>query len=152
MSDRVHVVFEEGIDKATQNFLEEVITDYGKTVVHSEEIVNGETTILLGIKGSNGKADSYINKNTTIKTSDLFNRTDSYILSAKENIISIVGKDTDSTFFGIATLQMMLTSYEDPALRSVQIEVFLTYNIDDLLKAFTEWWVINHGKPYDICT
>ena len=28
MSDRVHVVFEEGIDKATQNFLEEVITDY----------------------------------------------------------------------------------------------------------------------------
>ena len=56
MSDRVHVVFEEGIDKATQNFLEEVITDYGKTVVHSEEIVNGETTILLGIKGSNGKA------------------------------------------------------------------------------------------------
>ena len=50
MSDRVHVVFEEGIDKATQNFLEEVITDYGKTVVHSEEIVNGETTILLGIK------------------------------------------------------------------------------------------------------
>ena len=62
MSDRVHVVFEEGIDKATQNFLEEVITDYGKTVVHSEEIVNGETTILLGIKGSNGKADSYINK------------------------------------------------------------------------------------------
>ena len=68
MSDRVHVVFEEGIDKATQNFLEEVITDYGKTVVHSEEIVNGETTILLGIKGSNGKADSYINKNTTIKT------------------------------------------------------------------------------------
>ena len=38
MSDRVHVVFEEGIDKATQNFLEEVITDYGKTVVHSEEI------------------------------------------------------------------------------------------------------------------
>ena len=61
MSDRVHVVFEEGIDKATQNFLEEVITDYGKTIVHSEEIVNGETTILLGIKGSNGKADSYIN-------------------------------------------------------------------------------------------
>ena len=51
MSDRVHVVFEEGIDKATQKlFLEEVITDYGKTVVHSEEIVNGETTILLGNK------------------------------------------------------------------------------------------------------
>lgn len=67
MSDRVHVVFEEGIDKATQNFLEEVITDYGKTVVHSEEIVNGETTILLGIKGSNGKADSYTIKIQRLK-------------------------------------------------------------------------------------
>ena len=140
MSDRVHVVFEEGIDKATQNFLEEVITDYGKTVVHSEEIVNGETTILLGIKGSNGKADSYINKNTTIKTSDLFNRTDSYILSAKENIISIVGKDTDSTFFGIATLQMMLTSYEDPALRSVQIEDFSDIQYRGFIEGFYGGW------------
>ena len=81
-----------------------------------------------------------------LKLSDLFNRTDSYILSAKENIISIVGKDTDSTFFGIATLQMMLTSYEDPALRSVQIEDFSDIQYRGFIEGFYGGGIINHGK------
>ena len=71
MSDRVHVVFEEGIDKATQNFLEEVITDYGKTVVHLMKI---------------------------------------------------------------------------QPFAAYRSRIFLTYNIEDLLKAFTEGGIINHGK------
>ena len=68
------------------------------------------------------------------------------LLSAKENIISIVGKDTDSTFFGIATLQMMLTSYEDPALRSVQIEDFSDIQYRGFIEGFYGGGIINHGK------
>ena len=59
----------------------------------------------VGKKVPNGKTD-YINKNTTIKTSDLFNRTDSYILSARKYYLNR-GEKIPTVHFRIATLQMM---------------------------------------------
>ena len=47
MSDRVHVVFEEGIDKATQNFLEEVITDLPTCLLFHFHYRNSIFVILL---------------------------------------------------------------------------------------------------------
>lgn len=140
MSDTVNVIYEGDIDEATKKFLEEVITNYGKTVVQAEDIADGETTILLGTNGSSGKASDYVDKNVTIKTDDLFSKTDSYVLSAKDNVISIVGKDSDSTFYGVATLQMMLKSYDSPQLRNVQIEDFAGIEYRGFIEGFYGGW------------
>lgn len=114
----VNVVAEEGIDKYTVNFLKEVLEKNDRTMNLSEDIVSGKTNILLGVKESGGVADTYVADHITRGTADLFEKNDPYLLSADTDsdgneVIAIVGKDTDCTFYGIATLQMMLSSFNN---------------------------------------
>ena len=44
----------------------------------------------------------------------LFDKIDAYVLSIKDNSISIVGKDTDAVFYGLTTLKHMLKESQVP--------------------------------------
>ena len=95
LGDRVHVVYETGIDQATRDYLAQVLADNGIAMDVVSEPVEGETNILLGIDGSGGWADAYENT-LTRKTADLYDRYDGYLLEAKEKQITIVGGDSDT--------------------------------------------------------
>lgn len=136
MSEDVNVVAEEGIDKYTVNFLKEVLEKNDRTMNLSEDIVSGKTNILLGVKESGGVADTYVADHITRGTADLFEKNDPYLLSADTDsdgneVIAIVGKDTDCTFYGIATLQMMLSSFnnKEGKILDVQIEDYACVSI-----------------------
>ena len=57
LGTEITVVSEEGIDAYTNQFLDEILTDYGRTKTVSETIPEGTNQILLGIKGSGGAVD-----------------------------------------------------------------------------------------------
>ena len=95
----VNVVFESGIDDATKNRLTETLElKSDVNVTESEAVVEGMTNILVGIDGSGEYADTYAKENITVSTDGLFEKLDSYVLDSSDNIITVLGADTDASF------------------------------------------------------
>ena len=139
LGDRVHVVYETGIDQATRDYLAQVLTDNGIALDGGPEPAEGETNILLGIDGSGEWADAYENT-LTRKTADLNDRYDGYLLEAKEKQITIVGGDSDGVFCGVATLKMMLSSFEDDILPGALIEDYASIEYRGFIEGFYGGW------------
>ena len=135
LADQVNVVYETGIDEATKNYLSEVLEENGI----SENAGEGGFTILLGINGSGESADAY-EDTLRLTTENLYGNYDSYVLEAKENQITIVGKDSDAVFCGIATLKMMLSSFEDNLLLGAQIEDYAGIEFRGFIEGFYGGW------------
>ncbi|MBQ8355706.1 MAG: beta-N-acetylglucosaminidase domain-containing protein [Oscillospiraceae bacterium] len=139
LGDRVHVVYETGIDQATRDYLAQVLTDNGIAMDVVSEPVAGEANLLLGIDGSGERADAHENT-LTRKTADLYDRYDGYLLEAKEKQITIVGGDSDGIFCGVATLKMMLSSFEDDILPGALIEDYASIEYRGFIEGFYGGW------------
>ena len=112
LGNRVNVVYESGIDQATKDYLADVLAENAIAMDVVSAPVEGAFNILVGLNGSGEWADAYENS-LTRKTADLYDRYDGYLLEAKDKQITIVGGDCDGAFYGVATLKMMLSSFED---------------------------------------
>ena len=119
----VNVVYEDGIDEATQDRLDEVFAlKDGITVSESDEIVEGKTNVLVGIDGSDGYVDRYAEENVEVSADGLFDKLDSYVLDSKEDVITVLGADTDASFYGLTTLYHIVKQMDSQTIRSFHIE------------------------------
>ena len=139
LEEQVNVVYESGIDEATRAYLSEVLTENGITATEVAAPVEGACNILLGINGSHECVDSYENT-LTLKTANLYENYDSYVLEAREDQITIVGQDTDAVYRGIATLKMMLSSFADDVLLGAQIEDWAGIEFRGFVEGFYGGW------------
>ena len=139
IGDQVYLVYETGIDDATRNYLEEVLAENGITATVADVPVEGAFNILVGINGSGEAADAY-EDSLTLKTADLYENYDSYVLEAKDDQITIVGQDTDAAFCGVATLKMMLSSFADDVLLGAQIEDWAGIEFRGFVEGFYGGW------------
>lgn len=141
MYDEVNVVYESGIDEATQARLEEVAALKNLKVTASESIEDGKTNILVGVDGSGGYADTYADEHYQIATEALFEKTDSYLLVSDNNVITVVGKNTDASFYGLTTLYHIVNQLESYTIRNFQIEDYA----DVVSRGFIEGY---YGNPW----
>lgn len=139
LDETVNVVYETGIDAATKTYLSEVLEENGIGAEIVSEPVEGEWNILLGVNGSGECADTYENS-LTLTTENLYANYDSYVLEAKDGQITIVGKDTDAVYWGVATLKMMLSSFEDDVLLGAQIEDWAGIEFRGFVEGFYGGW------------
>ena len=139
LDEQVNVVYETGIDDATKAYLSEVLTENGITATEVAAPVEGACNILLGINGSGECVDSYENS-LTLKTANLYENYDSYVLEAREDQITIVGQDADAAYWGVATLKMMLSSFEDDVLLGAQIEDWAGIEFRGFVEGFYGGW------------
>ncbi len=139
LEEQVHVVYETGIDDATRAYLAEVLEENGLSAAVAAEPVEGAFNILLGVSGSGECADAY-EDTLTLKTADLYEQVDGYLLEAKEKQITIVGRDTDAVYCGVATLKMMLSSFEDDVLLGAQIEDYAGIEFRGFIEGFYGGW------------
>ena len=137
LEERVNVVYESGIDEATKGYLEEVLEERGITAAVAETPVDGACNILLGVNGSGELADAY---EDTLETGEIYGQPDSYVLEAKEDQITIVGRDSDAVFHGVATLKMMLSSFEDDLLLGAKIEDYAGTEYRGFVEGFYGGW------------
>lgn len=140
MSEYVNIVYETQIDQYTKSFLEELLSKYNRNYVVSNEIKDGMTNILLGVKDSNQIADNYLDNNIIIQDKQLYSRINPYVLVTDNDVITIVGKDTDCTFYGIATLQMMFSSFNGDKFLNVQIEDYAMMEYRGFIEGFYGGW------------
>lgn len=139
--NEVNVVYESGIDEATQARLEEIAALKDLKVTESDAIVKGKTNILVGIEGSGEYADQYADEHLTVTTENLFDETDSYLLSSQDNVITVVGVDTDASFYGLTTLYHVVKQLESYTIRNFQIEDYA----DVVSRGFIEGY---YGNPW----
>ena len=119
----VNVVYESGIDEATRARLNEVLELKSDiTYSESDEIVEGATNILVGIDGSREYVDTYADKNITVSTESLFDELDSYVLESDDGVITVLGADTDASFYGLTTLYHIFKQMDSYTIRNFHIE------------------------------
>ena len=140
LDSSVQVVCEDGIDEYTDQFLNEILADYEKTRTNSATVAQSGSQILIGINGSGGAVDTWAKDNLSITDKDLFTKTDAYLLSAKDGTIAILGKDTDTAFYGLATLQMMFSSFNGSKFLNAQIEDYAGMQMRGFIEGMYGGW------------
>ena len=123
IKNEVNVVYESGIDQTTKDRLAEALAlKDGVTVTTSESIEEGKTNILVGIDGSGEVADTYANEHVNMQSADLYEKLDAYVLDSNNDVITVVGADTDASYYGLTTLYHILKQMDSNTIRNFHIE------------------------------
>nr|WP_304358416.1 beta-N-acetylglucosaminidase domain-containing protein [Clostridium paraputrificum] len=141
----VNVVYEKGIDNYTKSRLEDEILkahSISYEVSDTNQIINGKTNILVGVYGSDEAVDKYAEK-YALSTENLFSKTDSYFLVSDNNVITVLGKDTDSAFYGLTTLYHIFNQVTDNEIRNFKIEDYANV----VTRGFIEGY---YGNPWSV--
>ncbi len=138
----VNVVYEDGVDIYTKNRLKEVTDLKDLNVTESKSIVEGKTNILVGVDGSGEYVDKYAEK-YTLNDTELFNKIDSYLLAVDNEVITVLGKDTDAAFYGLTTLYHVFAQLESYTIRDFVIEDYANV----VTRGFIEGY---YGNPWSV--
>lgn len=136
----INLVFEDGIDEATKNYAKEVLDLYKINYNTTNSIDKSKTNLCIGVNDSKGVVDDYVSTNVDISNSELFNKPDSYLMDIKEDVIVILGKNTDSAFYGVSTLKMILSSFNNMKLLKAKIEDYASVPMRGFIEGFYGGW------------
>ena len=143
MDKNVGVISGEDVDKATKDYLNEVLEEFGRTPKKQKKAGNG-SDIIVGVKGSGDEADQYFaDKELDNK---LFEQSGAYALSADGEDIIILGKDTEAAFYGVATLKMMFSSFNGEKFYPVEIRDYASIDARGYIEGFYGSWTHEQRK------
>ncbi|MEG0694586.1 MAG: beta-N-acetylglucosaminidase domain-containing protein [Erysipelotrichaceae bacterium] len=142
LNDQVNVVYEQDIDSFTKARLEEVLAIKGIASTTSNEIKNNQQNILVGIHNSKAVVDTYF-KDQNLQDDALFNKADSNIVSIKDGNIAILGKDSDSAFYGITSLKHIFNQLTNKEIANMMIKDYA----DVQQRGFIEGY---YGDPWSV--
>ena len=146
------VVVEKDIDEYTVARLEETLDLKGMTANYVEEIPasSGTTSLLVGVKGSGGAVDKYVeqlvSEGKLSYTEGLFEKIDAYMLASipgegGADQIIVLGKDTDAAFYGLTTLYQIFQQ-----LNGAKLSAFVCSDYADVAtRGFIEGY---YGNPW----
>ncbi len=153
LSDTITTVVEEGIDADTVTRMNEVLDLKGLKAAQSDSVPagSGETSLLVGVKGSKGAVDAHVDKlvkeGKLSYTDGLFDKTDAYLLAALPaqgdgpSQIIVLGRDTDAAFYGLTTLYQIFQQVEGDTLRALTVSDYA----DVITRGFIEGY---YGNPW----
>ena len=136
----VNVIYESEIDIYTKNRVEEILSSKDISSTISDEVVEGKTNILVGINNSGEIVDNYFSNNVTHDES-FFENIDSHIVYVNDGIVGVLGKDVDSTFYGITSLKHVFNQLRDGNIRNFRINDYA----DVKYRGFIEGY---YGNPW----
>lgn len=117
ISGKYNIVYESKIDSYTKNKAIDVLSRKNVKASIGDDISTEKGNLLLGVYSSKEKVDSYI----TEDVSYISEKIDSYYLSIKDNNIVILGKDSDSVYYGLSTLDLIFQQTQDE-VRELEIK------------------------------
>lgn len=113
ISNEVNIVYDEGVDAYTKKRVDEILEASNLEATVSKDIVPGKTNFLVGINESGGVVDNYFNSKVPHEEEFFEEKMDANIVSVKDNIIAVIGEDTDSAFYGVTTLKHVFNQLEE---------------------------------------
>ena len=143
MDKNVGVVSGEKVDKATNDYLNEVLEDFDRTPKKEKKAGDG-SDIIIGVKGSGDEADKYFADKKLDE--NLFEQSGGYALSADGEDIIILGKDAEAAFYGVATLKMMFSSFNGEKFYPVEIQDYASIDARGYVEGFYGSWTHEQRK------
>ena len=134
----IHAVYGEGIDEYTEARLKETAELIGLSMTEAE----GTTKVYVAIYGSGDSVEQYILGNYTVDTT-LFAKTDANFVAVNNGEIVVLGKDTDSCFYGLTTLYQIFGQLEGKEIRNLTINDYA----DVVSRGFIEGY---YGNPWSV--
>lgn len=141
--DGVNVILESKIDEVTKTRLTAILEKEQFTnVTFGDKFVDNKVNILVGINGSTEFVDKFMEKNDN-EAEGFYEKTDAYQLYIKNGVIAILGKDVDSAFYGVNTLDEILdfASENENSLINASIDDFATSKNRGVVEGF-------YGQPW----
>ena len=133
----IHVLYGEGIDEYTKARLEETADLVGLSVTEAED-----ANVYVAIYGSGDAAESYILENYDVDVS-LFEKIDANFVAVNNGEIVVLGKDTDSCFYGLTTLYQIFGQLGGKTIRNLTINDYA----DVASRGFIEGY---YGNPWSV--
>ena len=134
----INAQYGEGIDEYTVARLEETAALLGLSVTEGE----AATKVYVAIYGSGDAVESYILANYTVDTT-LFAKTDANFVAINNGEIVVLGKDTDSCFYGLTTLYQIFGQLTGKTLLNLTINDYA----DVASRGFIEGY---YGNPWSV--
>ena len=136
----INAIYGEGVDDYTKARLEETAELKGFSVTEAEAADAEKTNVYVAIYGSGDAVESYILAAYTVDAA-LFEKTDAHFVAANDGEIVVLGKDTDSCFYGLTTLYQIFGQLTADTLRNVTINDYA----DVASRGFIEGY---YGNPW----
>ena len=133
----INAIYGEGIDEDTKARLDETAALLDLTVTES-----GDTDVYVAIYGSGDEVEQYILDNYTVDTT-LFTKTDANFVAVNNGEIVVLGKDTDSAFYGLTTLYQIFGQLGGKTIRNLTINDYA----DVASRGFIEGY---YGNPWSV--
>ena len=131
----INAIYGDGIDEYTKARLEETAALLDLSVEAS-----GKTDVYVAIYGSGDEVEQYILDNYTVDAS-LFTKTDANFVAVNNGEIVVLGKDTDSAFYGLTTIYQIFGQLEGKEIRNLTINDYA----DVASRGFIEGY---YGNPW----
>ncbi|CQR45925.1 Hyaluronoglucosaminidase precursor [Paraliobacillus sp. PM-2] len=136
LDDEIQVVYDDTIDAVTKKKVKTIFSENGyqePTIV--DEPTDDKINILVGTKDSNGPVDTYAKENINSEGMD-FSNIDAYQLEIKDNNITILGKDTNASFYGVVSLEAILQQSVDKVVRNLSIKDFANTQLRGFIEGY----------------
>lgn len=153
LRNKASVLTESGIDGDTVSRLDEALALKGITAKNVDAVPSKSTvtTVLVGVKGSGGAVDTYVDQlvqdGKLSYTDGLFDHSDSYLLASlpsdgtEPDRVIVLGKTTDAAYYGLTTLYQILQQTPDAKLRTFTMSDYA----DVVTRGFIEGY---YGNPW----
>ena len=153
LRNKASVLTEPGIDADTISRLDEALALKGIKAKSVDAIPfkSTVTTVLVGVKGSGGAVDTYVDQlvqdGKLSYTDGLFDHNDSYVLASlpsdgnEPDRVIVLGKTTDAAYYGLTTLYQILQQTSDAKLRAFTVSDYA----DVVTRGFIEGY---YGNPW----
>lgn len=142
LADKTNVVCDGTIDEATQKRLNEVLAVQNITGNVTDAVASNGMNVLVGTKGSDGAVEKWFNDHVTY-ADGLFDKRDAYVLAIQDNMIAVLGKDTDAAFYGLSSLKMIFSQVTEKAVRKLQIEDYASGQYRGFIEGY-------YGIPWSV--
>lgn len=126
ITDEVNVVMEGAIDNTTEQFLHQMLSAKSILANRSQSVATDKTNILIGVKNSKENVSTYFEENIQYN-SEIFSHNDAYVLNidnrlSQRGTIAILADSTDSAYYALATLNMILEQIPGKSIQTVKYE------------------------------
>ncbi|WP_255307049.1 beta-N-acetylglucosaminidase domain-containing protein [Paraliobacillus sp. PM-2] len=136
LDSEIQVIYDQTIDDATKQKVVNIFQNNGlEAPTVGTEISDNKINLLVGTEGSDGPVDTYAKENIDKEGMD-YSKIDAYQLEIKDNMITILGKDTDASFYGVVSLGAILSQSPDKIVRNLSIKDYANTKIRGFIEGF----------------
>ena len=140
LTPEINLVLSEGLDEYTIAKAKAILTNKGLNFTESTTLDAEKTNVVVGIKGRDDEADRYF---TRIAPADIFGNIDAHRVSIRNQVISVLGKDSDAAFYGLVTLEHIFDQMVDGRVNNLLVNDYSSQKLRGTIEGF-------YGVPWSI--